>query len=116
MFRPNTTGMLLRKMPKRDIHGKEFFDVPQPVAISIVHLADKVEETSVRADSSASRGAGQQETLQAKILIGPAVRVSKGDVLLILDRRIEIASVHQRLDVFGHPHHNELGGNIKGDL
>lgn len=115
-FRPNTTGMLRRKHPKRNIHGKETFEAPVPVAIAVVHLADKVEETSVRADSSASRGAGEQETLQAKILIGPGVRISKGDVIEVSNRLVEIASVHQRFDVFGSHHHNEVGGNIKGDI
>jgi hypothetical protein len=115
-FRPNTTGLLLRKQAKRNIHGKEFFDAPQPVAIAIVHLADKVEETSVRADSSASRGSGEQDTLQAKILVGPAVLVSEGDVIKVAGRIVEVASIHQRFDVFGRHHHNELGGNIKGDI
>ena len=115
-FRPNTNGLLLRKLPKRDIHGRESFSPPNPVAISIVHLADKVEESSVRADSSASRGSAEQETLQAKILIGVNVLISKGDVIQVYGRNVEIESIHLRLDVFGRPHHQELGGNIKGNL
>lgn len=115
-FRPNTSAMLLRKRAKRDIHGKESFDLPTLIAIAVVHLADKVEETSVRADSSASRGAGEQSTLQAKILVGPKVKVTSGDVLQVMGRLVEISSVHQRNDIFGRLDHLELGGNIKGDM
>lgn len=115
-FRPNQSGVLMRKLAKRDIHGRESFAPGVPVSIAIVHLADKVVETSVRADSSATRGAADMSTLQAKILIGTSVLISRGDVMLVRGRYVEIESIHDRIDVLGRPHHQELGGNIKGDL
>lgn len=115
-FRPNTIGSLLRKNPKRDIHGRESFVAPVPLPCSIVKLAENVEESSVRADSTASRGSAEQEVLQAKILIPLHIAVKKGDVIKVLGRNVEIASIQPRNDVFGRPHHQEIGGNIKGDL
>jgi len=115
-FRPNTAGILMRKLPRRDIHGREIFAPGEPVSISIVHLADQVVETSVRADSSATRGAADMNALQAKILIGPLVKISRGDVLVVRGRHIEVESVHDRLDVMGRAHHQEIGGNLKGDI
>jgi hypothetical protein len=82
----------------------------------VVTLADRVIESSVRADSSASRGSAEQEVLQAKLLIPAHVAVKKGDVIRILGREVEIASIHLRLDVFGQSNHQEIGGNIKGDM
>lgn len=116
MFRPNTVASLLRKDAKRNIHGKESFQAPVPLPCAVVSLADRVVESSVRADSTASRGAAEQEVLQAKILIPIHVAVKKGDVIKVLGRLVEISSVHPRNDVFGRPHHQEIGGNIKGDM
>lgn len=115
-FRPNTVASLLRKNAKRDIHGKETFQAPVPLPCSVVILAERVIESSVRADSSASRGAADQEVLQTKILIPAHIAVKKGDVIRVLGRIVEIASVQPRNDVFGRLHHQEIGGNIKGDL
>lgn len=115
-FRPNHTGVLFRKSSRRDIHGRENYEPGKPIAISIVHLADKVEQTSVRADSSASRGAADMEVLQAKLLIGPTVKIARGDVIKTRGRLVEIESIHDRIDVCGRPHHQELGGNLKGDM
>lgn len=115
-FRPNIAATLSRKLPKRDIHGRESFDVPQPVMIAVVRLGEKVEESSVRADSSASRGSADQETLQAKLLIGPAVKISKGDVIAVQGRLVEIEGIADRLDLFGQLDHRELMGNLKGDM
>lgn len=115
-FRPNTVGQLLRKQAKRTIHGKEMFEAPVPLPCAVVQLADKVEPSSVRADSSASRGSADQEVLQAKILVSPTTRISKGDVISIMSRLVEVASVHQRNDIFGNLHHLEIAGDIKGDM
>lgn len=115
-FIPNQAGVHLRKLPRRDIHGREVFAPGEPIAMSIVRLAEIVEETSVRADSSASRGAADMDILQAKLLVGPLVKIKKGDVIQFRGRLIEIESVHERLDVLGRPHHQEVGGNIKGDM
>jgi hypothetical protein len=116
MFRPNTVAYLQRKNAKRDIHGKESYLAPVPLPCALVSLTDRVVESSVRADSTASRGAAEQEVLQAKILIPIHVAVKKGDVIKIAGRLVEIASIQPRNDVFGRPHHQEIGGNIKGDM
>jgi hypothetical protein len=116
MFRPNTIAQLLRMLPTRTIHGKESFAGPVPIPCSIVQLADRVEESSVRADSTATRGAAEQEVLQAKILVPAHTVIKKGDVLQLQDRSVEVMSVHQRLNTRGVLDHLEIGGNIKGNL
>lgn len=116
MFRPNTVAQLLRKDAKRNIHGKESYQSPVPLPCAVVKLTEGVVESSVRADSTASRGAAEQEVLQAKILIPVHVAVKRGDVIRVQGRLVEIASIQPRDDVFGRPHHQEIGGNVKGDL
>lgn len=115
-FRPNMTAQIMRKQAKRDIHGREQFDPMVPVPIALVRLSEMVEESSVRADQTASRGSADQEVLQAKFLVSPHLAVSKGDVFIISGRNVEVAAIHPRVDIFGKPHHQEVGGNIKGDL
>lgn len=115
MFRPNTTATLLRKTG-RDIHGREKFGAPVPLPCAVVSLAEKVVQSSVRADSSGSRGSAEIETLQGNILIPPTVTITEGDVIKILGRIMEVDSIEPRNDVFGRLHHQEVRGNIKGDL
>lgn len=112
----NHPARIMRKMAKRDIHGREIYGPSEPVRVSIVHLRDIVEETSVRADSSASRGASQQGTLQAKLLVAPTLKVSRGDVIEVRGRLVEVESVHDRIDIFGRLNHLEIGGNLKGNI
>jgi len=116
MFIPNTDAKLLRKAAKRDIHGRESFAPGVPIRVSVVSLAEAVIESSVRADSTASRGAADQLVLQAKILVPPHIKVVKGDVIEVVGRLVEVASVQPRIDVLGKHDHNEVGGNIKGDI
>lgn len=116
MFRPNTICHILRKNAKRDIHGKESFQDPVMAPCAIVHLAHAVEPTSIRADSSASRGSADQETLAAKILFPPHIRLVKGDVIRAQGFLVEVVSIQPRLDIFGKVEHLEVGGDIKGDM
>jgi hypothetical protein len=116
MFIPNQTAILLRKLAKRDIHGRENFMPGVPIRCSVVSLTDRVVTTSVRADSTASRAAADEEVLQAKLMVQVHVTIKKGDVLHIAGRRIEVAGIHQRFDILGKHDHNEVIGDIKGDL
>jgi hypothetical protein len=116
VFRPNVIASLLRKDAKRNIHGKETYQAGVSLPCAIVRLSENVTESSVRADSTASRGSAEEEVLQAKILIPATVAVKKGDVIKILDRLVEITSIQPRLNICGILDHQEIGGNIKGDL
>jgi hypothetical protein len=116
MFIPNTNAVLLRKAAKRDIHGRESYGPAIPIRVSVVSLAEAVVESSVRADSTASRGAADQAVLQAKLLVLPDILLGRGDVIQVLGRNVEIASIQPRVDVLGSHDHNEVGGNIKGDM
>jgi CxxC motif-containing protein len=115
-FRPNTFGYLQRRLPKRDIHGREMFTPPQRIPLNVVRLEDVTTKSSVRADSSASRGAGDMETMSAVLMLPPNCGVVKGDIVTVLNRTVEVVSIHQRNDVFGILHHLDVGGDIKGNI
>jgi hypothetical protein len=116
MFTPNATAVWLKKAPRRTLTGGEIFEAPRPIAIGIVELADAAAPTTVRADSSASRGAADQRISDAKILIPPAFAISIGDVLKVDGINLEIASVQPRRSVFGKLDHREVLCNARPDL
>lgn len=114
-FRPNTTASLLRKAG-RNIHGRQSYSAPVPLPCAVVSLDERVVQTSVRADSTASRGAAEEEVLQAVILIPAKTEIAEGDVIKILGRNIEVEGIEPRLDIFGQLDHQQIRGNIKGNL
>lgn len=115
MFRPNTTASLLRKSG-RNIHGRESYAPAVSIPCAVVSLAERVVDSSVRADSSASRGTAEIDSLQAIILIPPTIAIAKGDVLKVSGRLVEVSSIEPRNDIFGRLHHQEIRGNLKGDM
>lgn len=115
MFIPNTKAQLRRRGP-RDVFGKEIFATPVEIPCAVVQLKEGVMESSVRADSSASRGAAEELMVQSKILIPNNVTVKKGDVLEIYGIFIEVMSSHPRINVLGDLDHYELTGTIRREL
>lgn len=116
MFIPNARAYWLKKAAKRSITGKETFLAPRLIPISVVSLKDSTAASSVRADSSASRGAADEHIAAAKILVPPQFILSRGDVIRIGSSAIEITGVTPRWDVFGKLDHQEIDGDIRADL
>jgi hypothetical protein len=116
LFRQNTHAVLLRKGAQRTIYGKELYSPGVRIPCAVVVLEDRVEAGSLRADQAASGGAAEVETLTSKILVHPRLQISKGDVLQLYGRNVEVSAVHIRIAVSGKTDHLEVQGNIKGDL
>lgn len=116
MFIPNTRAYWYKKNARRTITGKETFGAARLIPIGIVHIKDTTVPTTVRADSSASRGAAEEHDASAKILVPPQFPVTRGDVLKVDSSLIEITSIEPRRDVFGHVDHLEVAGDIRASL
>jgi hypothetical protein len=115
MFIPNTTGQHRRRMA-RNAFGKTVLGAPVGIELSIVKLGEVVVPSSVRADQSATRGAAEIETLDAKLLLPAYVTVEHGDVITVLGMNVEIAGITPRLNALGDVDHFEITGNLKGSL
>lgn len=100
MFSPNQTGMLYRQAA-RDVHGRVAFGAAYDCPFAVVNMLVSGQKTSVRADSSASRGAADEIAAQrAKILLPAYADPVIGDKFNFrLDFRI--ISVHPRYSVSG---------------
>jgi ABC-type iron transport system FetAB permease component len=115
MFRPNIQAQLMRKQAKRTIHGTTLYEPAQPITLAVVTLGTTVTESSVRADSAASRGASEITQLQAKLLLPASIVVATGDVILVQGYRVEVAGKAPRNNVVGRLDHWEITGNLKAE-
>lgn len=115
MFQPNLDAEL-RKKAGRDLFGKESFGEPIPIRCGVVDMAALMDQTSVRADSTGSRGAAQELVLQSKILVPEGTPVDQGDLLVVLGFTVEVIGVHPRVDTQGNTDHLELRAKIRQEL
>jgi len=110
MFRPNQTCDWHRSAG-RNKYGEESYADPVKIGFSPVRLTRRLEKTSVRADSSASRGQSDQTTVEALILVEKraGARMSMEDVLVINGNTYTIKSIEKRTNVWGLLDHWEIG-------
>jgi hypothetical protein len=106
MFLPNNRGQLFRRMGN-NLHGETQFASPQTVDCGVVRLMPKVETTSVRVDSSASRGMAEETTAKAKILFPAYVRIGQDDRFDIAGISLRCITVEPRYAIAGHLDHYE---------
>lgn len=108
MFRPNQIAMFLARRG-RDLHSREVFDVPREIAVALVKLEQVLERTTVRADSSASRGAAEEIVVKGTLLVDPAVKIRKDDRIEFAGTTYRVIMTHPRFTVFGTLDHTEIG-------
>lgn len=106
MFRPNHTCQLY-KIAGLNEFGERSFAAPISVDCGVVKFNVESEKTSVRADSSASRGKAEEVTADVKVLFPMIVPIEKGDVALIHGVFLEVTSVFPRQAVTGAFDHKE---------
>lgn len=103
MFRPNRTGKLY-SWTGRDKHAREIFDEPKTIPLAIVKLKPLIHATTVRADSSASRGTADEIRVNGKILVPPHVSIK-------IDDRIELDGEIYRVLIV-EPRYAVIGGRL----
>lgn len=108
MFRPNTFCYVSQRTGFDD-WGRETYVGRQRVPCSLVRLKVMKESTSVRADSSASRGRAKETNSESIVLLPPSHDIEIGDRLEILGFQLEVNSITPRLDIMGRHDHNEVG-------
>lgn len=107
MFTPNVIGILKPRIA-RDIHGQSMFGDPVQCPFAVVNLETKSQKTSVRADSSGSRGAADEiASDRLKILISPHIIVKIEDHFEFDGESYVIKRLHPRRAVSGQIDHFE---------
>lgn len=112
MFQPNLVGKLSR-LTGRDVHARELYSDPVDCPFGVVNLEVGSQKTSVRADSSASRGAADEiAAKRAKILVAPYVTIEVGDKFQFDGMNFRISSKHTRRSVIGVVDHFECAMEV----
>lgn len=106
-FIPNNTGTL-RRSRGTNIYG-EHNDLgpPELVPCGIVKLLGSYEKTSVRADSTASRGTAVEEVILSKILFLPSQAPRIDDQFEVAGLVLKCVGVHPRYSILGKLDHHE---------
>lgn len=107
MFEPNLVGAI-STLEGYDVHAREIYSPVRVCPFAIVNLEVGAEKTSVRADSSASRGSADEMTVErGKILIANYVDVKINDRFDFDGVRYKIISKFARRSVDGKIDHYE---------
>ena len=113
MFRPNLKCKV-SKVTGTDLYGKRTYGTPETVPFAIVKLERSSEKTSVRTDSSASRGSAQEILADARFLFPKNVTLQEGDLIEFGDFKLTVVSVWPRYRVTGELDHWQVDCNIWG--
>lgn len=115
-IRPRTTCWITSRTDGFDRVGRPVMNTRRRrTKCAIVELYDESDKTTVRADSSASRGRADERLADARLLLKPNEEVKLGDVVEVEIRnapnlKIEVVRIFRRTDVAGHVHHIDLEG------
>lgn len=111
MLRP-TTPCTVTPYRGADIHGEAIFGDPFAAACGVVKIASADDKTSVRADSSATRGYAEEVTVAGRLLFAPGVPVGRGDKIELLGMTVVVVKILPRIDLDGQLDHNQVDVQI----
>lgn len=111
MFRPNLICQIARCVSFTP-SGKRLYGTPTHARCAIVTLQDMTPPTSVRTDSSASKGAARDETINARLLLPASTSVLAGDRISVLNYDLSVQTVFPRHNVFGRLDHYQVDCEI----
>jgi hypothetical protein len=103
----------IAKAEDTDVYGQPLLGTLSPVEkCAIVKLRKEMKHTTVRADSSQSRGHGDEFVGTHMVLLDSATVADLGDQLNVKGFKIKITSMHPRWDVTGEIDHYEVTGEL----
>lgn len=108
MFQPNTRCELRRRSATTDRRGEYTYSAPVSVPCAVVKLDLATQKTSVRADSSGSRGKAMEEGGNAVLLFPTYVAIAEADIVEVDGEVIEVIGIFPRRDVLGRLDHKEV--------
>ena len=112
MFVPNTTA-LHSAVTGLDLFGGETYAPEVIIPCAVVSLAPTLQPSSVRADSSNSRGSAQDLVAAARILLPAYILVSEGDKITVHGVNLRVSAKQPRLGVMGNLDHWQIEAMIE---
>lgn len=111
LLKPNLT-VKHSKSDGYDEHSQPAFAVERDIKCRVVHYKKSSIKTSVRADSSASRGRGKELVYDAVILFDKNSNVEIDDRIVIFGEKMKVEVVEPRFNIHGRLDHIEAKLNI----
>jgi hypothetical protein len=106
MFRPNQP-IVLEISAGTDVYGQPKAPTLVQERCAVVSLTARSEKTSVRADSSATRGNANELEADGVILLSPKTAAVIDAVATVAGQRVRIAALTRQFDLAGRPDHLE---------
>jgi hypothetical protein len=107
MFIANQKALLLRR-GSTDIYGTAEYMPAVEIRVGVIRLQESSMKTTVRADSSASRGSAMEETTISRILVPAKTVVEQGDEIRIQGFALTVQSIWPRYNIAGRLDHWQL--------
>jgi len=108
MFRPNQNCLIHKTGGKTDVFGMPLPGVRVKERCAVIELNIRNEKSSVRADTSASRGNAREFQADAKFLLTKTTKAEIDDVIEFADEVFRIAQKFPRHDLQGRLDHYEI--------
>lgn len=108
MFLPNTTCYIYSRTDTTNIFGKYEFLPRKTVKCSVITYDIKSLKTSVRADTSATRGQAENDEGIAKFCFPTYVNLKLDDEVEKDGFRMKVIEIHPRRNVLGKLDHYEV--------
>lgn len=96
----------------KNVYGEAQLQFVRKTSAGIVKFEQSNEKSSVRADSSGSRGKANLELFDAVLVLPLEATVQLDDVLILEGQKLKVSSVHRRWGLRGRPGHYEVGANV----
>lgn len=108
MFIPNNHCYIRRVSKARDIRGERTYGPRERTPCAVVTLNLEIDKTSVRADSSGSRGRAEEEQGVARLLFPVYVKIADLDLVEVEGETLEVIQINPRRSVIGTLDHYEV--------
>lgn len=116
MFVANRTCILRQKLKQYDAYGQATYASPKRVRFALVRFDTKIEDTTVRADSSATRGNMKEFHATGRILVDKRYKPDHGDLVAFDNKVFRIKEVEPRYNVLGKLDHYECDFEKSEDM
>lgn len=108
MFRPNQNCQIQKSSGKTDVYGMPVPGRKVNERLAVIELNLMAVKSSVRADSSASRGNAQEMEVSSKFLLAKNTIADIDDILIYGGNSFRVVSIFPRHDLQGRLDHHEV--------
>lgn len=106
------TSVALYRKGSMNIYGESKYHFMRSASVGVVNFTEGVVQSSVRADSSGSRGKADVETFNAHLIAPLGSGVKLDDVIVMEGVKLVVVSVQRRWGLRGRQGHLEIGANV----